>query len=193
MARQPASLGPSRKRLLRASRPYSSAAPARLRLPQPTVPHSHGHAAVLEPPDELPPPRFPPHPGSLFLLGGGGGDAPAAAPLCGSPRGRDGAGRRHAAGARRGRHLGSPRRGEMRRALSRRRGPPLSGGSSGEDARAAPVQGGRRRAAREGRGRVRRGHVDQGVMLYFCCSRCPCASTRSLCHLFAYFMFLIFY
>ena len=51
-------------------------------------------------------------------------------------------------------------------------GPPPPDGDGGEDARVAPVQGRRRRAAREGRGRVRRGGVDQGLTLTPIVSRC---------------------
>ncbi|CAL5023410.1 unnamed protein product [Urochloa decumbens] len=57
--------------------------------------------------------------------------------------------------------MGPPRGGEVRGARARRGGPPPPGGHGGEDARAAPVQGRRRRAARERGGRVRRGGVDQ--------------------------------
>jgi len=51
-------------------------------------------------------------------------------------------------------------------------GPPPPDGDGGEDARVAPVQGRRCRAAREGRGRVRRGGVDQGLTLTPIVSRC---------------------
>lgn len=69
----------------------------------------------------------------------------------------------------------------MRGARARRGGPPPPGGGGGEDARAAPVQGRRRRAAREGRGRVRRGGVDQGLVLTSVVSHCEHVQTAEHC------------
>ncbi|KAM3240960.1 hypothetical protein ACQJBY_054167 [Aegilops geniculata] len=111
-------------------------------------------------PDEHAPPRSParPPPPPRLLLGCG---PASAAPICQPPRGRDGAGRRHAARPRRRVHLGPPRGRRLRGARARRGGPAPHRGCRGEDVGAAPIEGRRRRAAREGRGRVRRGGVDQ--------------------------------